>query len=473
MTATVPNILAERYASAEMVAIFDPRNRVILEREFWISVLESQQRLGAPVSEGAIDAYRAVVDNVDLQSIADRDRALKHDVKARLEEFNALAGYQDAHKGLTSRDVTENVEQLQIRRGLEHVEGRVVAMAVMLAEAAAAYSALTIVGRTHNVPAQPTTLGKRLAQVGEELLVSHQRLANLIETLPLRGLKGPVGTQQDQLDLLGSAENVHKLDSEVARSLGFDHLATSVGQVYPRSQDLSVVSQLVELASGPANLALAIRLMAGQNLVTEGFVEGQVGSSAMPHKMNTRSAERINGLCAILRGHLTMAGSLAGDQWNEGDVSCSVVRRVVIPDSFFAFDGLCETTFAVLRGFGAFPAVIAQELDFYLPFLASTRMLILAVKKGLGREDAHEIIKKHAVQTALAVRQGTGVGTDLVVQLGADRGFPADEDELRAVIGESASLVGTADSQVQRFCERVGSLTEGRTDIAYRGVDVL
>src|SRR5439155_9967332 len=194
-------------------------------------------------------------------------------------------------------------------------------------------------GRTHNGPAQATTLGKRLASAGEELLAAFERVEELIARYPLRGLKGPVGTQQDQLDLLGGDEaSLDRLEAAVATHLGFGRTLGSVGQVYPRSLDLDVVAALAQATSGPASLAKTIRLMAGNELVTEGFQPGQVGSSAMPHKMNTRSAERINGFAVILRGYAAMAGELAGDQWNEGDVSCSVVRRVALPDAFFALE---------------------------------------------------------------------------------------------------------------------------------------
>ena len=179
-------------------------------------------------------------------------------------------------------------------------------------------------------------------------------------------------------------------------------MLTSVGQVYPRSLDLDVVSSLVQLAAGPSSLATTIRLMAGQELATEGFQAGQVGSSAMPHKMNTRSCERVNGLAVVLRGYLSMVGELAGAQWNEGDVFCSVVRRVALPDAFFAADGLFETFLTVLDEFGAYPAVVARELDRYLPFLATTKVLMAAVRAGVGREQAHEAIKEHAVAVALA-----------------------------------------------------------------------
>lgn len=470
---SVPNVLADRYASREMVALFDPVNRVKLEREFWIAVLEAQRELGVAVHDGAIAAYRSVLDQVDLASIDARERVLKHDVKARLEEFNALAGHQELHKGLTSRDLTENVEQIIIRRALSLVDARSVALLVRLADLAADHGSQVVVGRTHNVPAQPTTVGKRLAQVGEELLAAYDDLRSLLRSFALRGIKGPVGSQQDQLDLLGSAEAVERLEQMVAGHFSLGATMNAVGQVYPRSRDLAVVSTLVGLSSAPANLALTIRLMAGHDLVTEGFQPGQVGSSAMPHKMNTRSCERINGLHAVLRGHLTMAAGLAGDQWNEGDVACSVVRRVVIPDSFLALDGLYETTFAVLRGFGVYPEVAFNELRRYLPFLATTKMLVHGVRHGLGREDAHRIIKHHAIDVAVRMRDGKGDGGMLIDALAADPTFPGGRDELWALINDPSSLLGLVDRQIAAFGAKVHDLVGERSDTTYSGADIL
>ena len=381
----VPNVLAERYATQGMVELWSPRAKVILERRFWIAVLKAQTDLGIAVAPGALERYQAVVDDVRLDSIAARERRLRHDVKARLEEFCELAGVEHIHKGLTSRDLTENVEQWQVRQALERVRDRVVAILARLAERAVEFADLSLAGRTHNVPAQATTLGKRFANAGQEVLLGFERLSDLLEAYPLRGLKGPVGTQQDLLDLFaGDADKVDRLEQLVAEQLGFQRTLGAVGQVYPRSLDFQVVSVLLQLASGPGNLAKTIRLMAGHDLVTEGFQAGQVGSSAMPHKMNTRSSERIAGLVTILQGHTAMAAGLCADQWNEGDVSCSVVRRIVLPDAFFAFSGLCETVLTVLAEFGVFPAVVEEEWQRTLPFLATTRLLMAAVKAGLG-----------------------------------------------------------------------------------------
>jgi len=472
--AAIPNVLADRYASPEMAEIWAPTTKVRLERDLWLAVLEAQAELGVDVPAEAVEAYRRVKDHVDLASIRERERVTRHDVKARIEEFNALAGWELVHLGLTSRDLTENVEQLQVRRSLELVRDRLVATLARLAERAVEHAELVMVARTHNVPAQPTTLGKRLAMSGEELLVAHQRLDELVRRYPLRGLKGPVGTQADLLELLGDTDRVARLDTSIAARLGFDHLLGAVGQVYPRSLDFDVVSALLQVAAGPADLALLVRLLAGHELVTEGFRAGQVGSSAMPHKMNTRSCERISGMVTILRGHVTMAAGLLGDQWAEGDVSCSVVRRVVLPDAFLTVDGLLETTLEVLRGFGAYPALVAEELERYLPYLATTKLLLAAVARGLGREQAHELLRTHAVAAALARREGGGEAQDLVERLAGDEAYPLGRAEIEAVLADPAELSGLAVGQVRAFAARAGELAAAAGAAAsYEGRDVL
>ncbi|EHR63803.1 adenylosuccinate lyase [Saccharomonospora cyanea] len=451
----IPNVLAGRYASPELVRLWSPEYKIRLERDLWLAVLKAQRELGVEVPDGVVADYERVVDRIDLDSIAARERVTRHDVKARIEEFNALAGHEHVHKGMTSRDLTENVEQLQLRRSLEHVRVRVAAVLARLAELATRHSELVMAGRSHNVAAQATTLGKRFATAADELLVAFDRLDDLIARYPLRGIKGPVGTSQDMLDLLGGPERLTELEERVAAHLGFERVFTSVGQVYPRSLDFDVLSTLVQLAAAPSSLATTIRLMAGHELVTEGFKPGQVGSSAMPHKMNTRSCERVNGLAVVLRGYLSMIGELAGDQWNEGDVSDSVVRRVALPDAFFALDGLLETFATVLAEFGAFPAVVDRELARYLPFLATTKVLMAAVRAGVGRETAHEVIKEHAVAVALAMREQGQQDNDLVERLAADDRLPLDVDDLEKLLADRLSFTGTAGAQVEGVVARV------------------
>jgi adenylosuccinate lyase len=455
----IPDVLATRYASPELVALWSPEEKVRAERRLWLAVLRAQRDLGVPVPDGVVESYERVVDDVDLASIAARERVTRHDVKARIEEFCALAGSEHVHKGMTSRDLTENVEQLQIRSSLELVRDRMVAALARLARLAVAYEDLVMVGRSHNVPAQATTLGKRFANAAEELLLGYERMEELIARYPLRGIKGPVGTGADQLDLLGNdPARLAQLEVRVAAHLGFTRTLTSVGQVYPRSLDFDVLSALVQATAAPSSLATTIRLMAGQELVTEGFQAGQVGSSAMPHKMNTRSCERVNGLAVVTRGYLHMVGELAGDQWNEGDVSCSVVRRVALPGAFFAVDGLYQALLTVLDEFGAYPAVVARELDRYLPFLATTKVLVAAVRKGVGREVAHEAIKEHAIAVALEMREKGLADNDLYERLAGDTRLGLSRTEIDTLVADPGTFTGAASAQVAAVAEQVAAV---------------
>ncbi|MGB2839702.1 MAG: adenylosuccinate lyase [Actinomycetes bacterium] len=471
----IPNVLASRYASEAMARIWSPEHKVVLERQLWLAVLEAQRALGLDVSQDVIDDYRAVIDTVDLDSIAARERVTRHDVKARIEEFCALAGHEHIHKGMTSRDLTENVEQLQVRSSLELVRAKTVATLARLATLASENAMLVMAGRSHNVAAQATTLGKRFATSADELLVAYERIDELITRYPLRGIKGPVGTSQDMLDLLGGdASKVAELELEISRHLGFEQVLDSVGQVYPRSLDYDVVSALVQLSAAPSSLAKTIRLMAGNELVTEGFKAGQVGSSAMPHKMNTRSCERVNGFAVILRGYASMVGELAGDQWNEGDVSCSVVRRVALADAFFALDGLFETFLTVLDEFGVFPAVVQRELERYLPFLATTKVLMASVRAGVGRETAHEVVKEHAVAVALEMREKGVERNDLLERLAADERLGLTASDLEQLVAEPITFTGTATDQVAAVVARVAAVAANHPDAAsYRPGDIL
>jgi adenylosuccinate lyase len=451
------NVLADRYASKEMRQIFAPEQKIIAERKLWLAVARAQSKLGHVIPDAVIADYEKVLTKVDLASIDAREKVTRHDVKARIEEFNTLAGHEVIHAGMTSRDVTENIEAMQVRDGLSIVHAKTVALLAALGRKATEFADQPISGRSHNVPAQITTLGKRFASSAEELLYAYERLTSLQSRYPMRGIKGPVGTAQDSIDLLGSSEAHRSLELEIAKELGFDRILDSTGQVYPRSLDYEVLTTLVQLAASPSSLATSFRLMAGAELVTEGFKNGQVGSSAMPHKMNTRSCERVNGLTVVLRGYASMVSELAGNQWNEGDVSCSVVRRVALPDAFFAIDGLLETMLTILNEFGAFPAVISAELERYLPFLATTKILMASVKAGVGREVAHEAIKEHAVKAALGMREGNS--NKFLEALAEDARIPFNLEELNNFINTPLEFTGDARQQIVRVISRIEEIT--------------
>ena len=457
MTSEISNVLAQRYASEPMKNLWSATGKILLEREFWIAVMKAQKDLGIKISDKDIQASESAKGKIDLKSIQDREKITKHDVKARLEEFAEKAGHQHAHKGMTSRDLTENVEQLQIHRALSLILEKGVAALLALARKAEDYRNIPVTARSHNVPAQVTTLGKRMANWGEELERVLDALASLCATYPYRGLKGAVGTRLDQVTLLGDCEKADQLDKKVMQHLGATANWYNVGQVYPRSLDFEVVSLLVRLSSAPSSFAKTLRILAGHELLGEGFAKGQTGSSAMPHKMNSRSCERINGFQAILNGYLTMMSNLSGDQWNEGDVSCSVVRRVALPDSFFAIDGLLDTFLTVLSQMETFPAMIKAETNHYLPFLLSTTFMMESVKAGAGREDAHAAIKEHAIATVRDLRNQKIKENDLPKRLAKDKRVGLKASVINSLIKNGQKNVGDAQSQVDYFVARAES----------------
>ncbi|MBI4083883.1 MAG: adenylosuccinate lyase [Candidatus Lambdaproteobacteria bacterium] len=456
----IPDVLAARYASRAMCGIWSPEGRIVLERELWIAVLKAQRELGVAIPPEAVIAYEATRGQVNLDSIRQREQALRHDVKARIEEYCALAGHEYLHMGMTSRDLTDNVEQLQVRLSLELLHAKLVTALIRLAERAAEHQETALVARTHHVPAQPTTFGKRLAMFGEELLRARERLGALLESYPLRGMKGAVGTQLDQITLLGSEDKAMRLERAIARQLGFARVLDDVGQVYPRSLDFEVVAALYQVGAGLSDFAKSMRLMTGGELVSEGFQDGQVGSSAMPHKVNARSCERINGLQTVLAGYLEMTARLAGDQWNEGDISCSVVRRVALPSSMFALDGALETFLTVLAEMTAYEDAIAAELHRHLPFLATTTLLMEALARGGGREELHEVIREHSLAVAEELHDGVIARNDLAERLGHDPAFPLSHAEIEAILNDPRRFLGAAARQVQAFLDRVASLAE-------------
>ncbi len=391
------SIVGKRYASSQMQNIWSVETKVLRERELWITVMRAQAKLGIDISSEVIAAYESVKTRIDLGSIERREAELKHDVKARIEEFNALAGHQKIHLGLTSRDVTENIEGWQINRSLELTFSSSAQLLEELAKKIEGYSDFATVGRTHNVPAQLTTLGRRFASWSEEFIIALKNLETLHKNYRIKGIKGAIGTGSDLRAL--HSDNWLEIERAVADELGTEKTLIAPSQIYPRSLDFQVVASLYQLAAPLASIAINIRLMAGLGLVSEGKTSGQVGSSAMPHKNNPRLSERVSGLFILLKGYLTMVSEISGNQWNEGDVSESVVRRVALADSFLAIDAILRSMKKILSELQVFESAISKELDRELEYLLSSKVLLKAVEKGMGRESAHGLILESATES--------------------------------------------------------------------------
>ena len=472
---TNPNILSLRYATNEINKIFSQKGKIQLERELWIEVVKAQKELGLDISQEDIDKLEKVKKNIDLEQIKEIESKTRHDIKAKIESFIQTAGASEIiHMALTSRDLTDNVELIQIKRAGEIIQNKYINILREFINKANEYKNIPICARTHHQPAQPTTLGNRFANYAQELFHHIKAFESFLNNLPFRGIKGPVGTQVDMTNLLESKEKVKQLERKVANHFGFTKILTSTGQVYPRSIDFELIAKLNALSMPLDNFATNIRLMAGYELLTEGFKKGQTGSSAMPHKMNTRSSERICSFSNLLKGNLTSALVNASSQFEEGDVSCSALRRVILPDVFYTSDGICETTLRVLNEMGIYEKKIEQELNHYLPFLASTSFLMHAVKIGIGREQAHEIIKEYAVKVALELREGKATN-DLIQRLSEDKTFIKYNitlKSLQAILDNKDAFLGRAKDQIEELTSEITPYLETR-DNGYQGKDIL
>jgi adenylosuccinate lyase len=442
-----------RYASQEMLEIWSPENKFRMERALWIAVMKAQSKAGLEISEAAIKDYESKKSMIDLESIANRESTLKHDVKARIEEFNSLAGHQYIHLGLTSRDVTENVEMLLIQESLNLIKFRCISLLHAFGERIKEFKGIPIVARTHNVPAQVTTLGKKFSVWADEQIFSLRHLEELMNRLPIRGIKGAVGTSTDMRSLMG--ERLSDFEAEIGSFFGNENPSNSTSQVYPRSIDFEVIATLVQLAAASNNFAINVRLLAGLGHLQESFTDSQVGSSAMPHKMNPRLSERINSLFSVLKGYLSMIENLVGEQWNEGDVSCSATRRAAISGSFLVIDGILDTAIDVAHGLSISRKSIADELQRELPFIASSDYLMLLVKKGASREMAHKQLGK-----ALRDYKDSGSSTteDLYKVLSKNFESSITEQEIQNILDNPMSLTGLASSQCDLVVTEINKL---------------
>jgi adenylosuccinate lyase len=441
------SIVGKRYASSQMQNIWSAETKVLKERELWIVVMRAQAILGLDISTEVIADYVGVKTKIDLSSIERREVELKHDVKARIEEFNALAGHQRIHLGLTSRDVTENIEGWQIKKSLELTLSFSAQLLEELAKKIENYSGLAIVGRTHNVPAQLTTLGRRFASWGEEFLIALENLETLHANYRIKGIKGAIGTGSDLKALHN--ENWLEVERAVADELGVEKTLIAPSQIYPRSLDFQVVASLYQLAAPIASIATNIRLMAGLGLLSEGKASGQVGSSAMPHKNNPRLSERVGGLFVLLKGYLTMVSEISGHQWNEGDVSESVVRRVALADSFYTIDAILRSMKKILSELQVNESAISRELDRELEYLLSSKVLLKAVEKGMGRESAHKLILQSATESRSSASQ------TFFELLAKSEELGLSLSELEALKSNPGEHLGDASKQAQQVLKLV------------------
>jgi adenylosuccinate lyase len=449
--------LSSRYASPAMQALWSERRRIGLWRRLWLALMESERELGLDVPAEAIAQLRAHLDDVDLARAAEYEKRMRHDVMAHIHALGdqAPAARPYLHLGATSAFVTDNADLILMREGLGLLLGRVAAVLVALSHTARRHRALPCLAYTHFQPAQLTTVGKRATLWMQEFLLDAEELLHRSETLQFRGVKGTTGTQASFLELFdGGHDKVRELDVRVAAKLGFPRVFPVTGQTYTRKQDAQVLAALAGIAASAAKFATDLRLLQHEGELLEPFESEQVGSSAMPYKRNPMRAERMTSLARFVIELEGNAWHTAAEQWLERTLDDSANRRLVIPEAFLATDGILVLATNVAAGLEVREAVIRRHVEDALPYLATERLLMRAVKAGGDRQRLHEVIRVHS----LAVSQGVaerGATNDLLARLGSDPAFralgiAAHPDEL-----DPAQYVGRAPEQVDHFLDEV------------------
>jgi adenylosuccinate lyase len=398
-----------RYESAEIKEIWSDQGRNLTERMLWVEVMRAQREMGVDIPEDVIDMYSDLaVSQAELEpdsaealgeayDIAELERETKHDLYARLRWFNDAVGADHAHRGLTSSDITENTQQVQIVASAELLMQHAEQVMRRLHDLVRDTASVPIVARTHGRPAQLTTIGKRVTDWMQELVVAMSGLQSAVEQYMLRGVKGAVGTRADMARTLPPSEGdkplTERLDAQVSRLVaGSAGAMASTGQCYPRSADLQIIAGSLQLAAACATIATAVRLMSTLGLVAENPL-AHVGSSAMPHKSNPRYSERICSLQVVARGYAGMLQELAGFQWLEGDVSTSAARRIALPGLFHTVDSMLANIAWVLDHMRFDLDAIKDERDLWMPEMASGAVLALLVGGGMPRTEAHEALR--------------------------------------------------------------------------------
>lgn len=455
-----------RYQTPGMAELWSPQARNRLERQLWVDIMRAQAAAGVPIPEEHIVHYVEAMNDIadshdELGQIELIEERTGHDLYARMQYFNSMAGHEDIHLGLTSSDITENVQQIQIGASAELLMEHGDQVLRRLVQLALAERYRPMVARTHGQPAQVTTLGKRVLDWADELTAAMDALRRALEAYPLRGLVGAVGTRADLAALLLRYPPAGDDEGALARAQDLDHSlhigklheadpVASTGQCYPRGLDLPIVSAVVQAVSACNTVATNIRLLAVLGHANETRTPTQIGSSAMPHKTNPRYSERVHSLTVVVRGYASMLEQLSGGMWFEGDVSTSAGRRVALPGLFHVADSVLAATATALDRLEFNREAIAEDVRRHRPLLATGLLLEACVGKGMLREVAHRTIKDH-VDWAMAL----GTPQALV-------GRMADDPEVPLSFGEIEDLM-----QVGRLTEPaafiVGSVLEGLT----------
>ena len=448
--------LAERYASSAMLELWSPRTRHGLWRRLWLALAEAQRELGVPIPANAIEQMQAHLDDINFDAVAAYERRFRHDVMAHVHAFGdvAPAARKVIHLGATSAFVTDNADLILLRRGLELLRGKMLGILRSLAVFAREWRDEPALGYTHLQPAQLTTVGKRATLWMQDLVLDLEDIAWRRTTLPFRGVKGTTGTQASFLELFdGDHAKVRRLDELVTARMEFRHRLAVTGQTYTRKLDAQVLGVVAGIAASAAKFAADLRMLQAFGEIEEPFEREQIGSSAMAYKRNPMRAERISSLARFVVTLEENANHTHSVQFFERTLDDSANRRLVLPESFLATDAILVLMGNIVSGLEVHPARIRRRVEDELPFMATEELIVRAVRAGGDRQAVHEVIRRHSMAAATAVKNGAS-RNDMLERLAADPDYGVPLDDLQSAL-DPRRFVGRAPQQVDEFLAEV------------------
>ena len=461
--------LAERYASEEMLGLWSPQTRYALWRKLWLALAEAERELGVAIPENALAQMRAKTEEIDFDAVAGYEKKLRHDVMAHVHAFGDVAPEARAyiHLGATSAYVTDNADLILMRRALTLVRDRVTEVLRALAEFAEEWKSEPTLGYTHLQPAQLTTVGKRATLWMQDLVLDIADIDHRIATLPFRGVKGTTGTQASFLEIFeGDHEKVRRLDAMVTKKMGFASSLPVTGQTYSRKLDAAVLGVVAGVASSAGKFSGDVRMLQSFGEIEEPFDKSQIGSSAMAYKRNPMRSERIASLARFVLSLEPNANQTHSAQFLERTLDDSANRRLVIPEAFLATDAILLLMLNVASGLTVNREVIRRRVADELPFMATEKLIMRAVRKGGDRQDVHETIRRHSMETVKAMRE-SGKPNDLLDRLSTDKSLGVSSADLKKEL-VPARFTGRAAEQVDDFLSEVAKpiLSEKRSRVS-------
>ena len=466
--------LAERYASKAMLELWSHKKRYGLWRRLWLALAEAERELGVDIPAEALDQMRAKLDDIDFDAVAAYEKKFRHDVMAHVHAFGdaAPAARKIIHLGATSAYVTDNADVILMRQGMEILRGRIIDALRSLSAFAKQWANEPTLGSTHLQAAQPTTVGKRATLWMQDLVLDLADLDIRIETMPCRGVKGTTGTQASFLDIFaGDHQKVRRLDRLVTEKIGFKTSIPVSGQTYTRKIDAQVLGVVAGIAASASKFSGDLRVLQALGEMEEPFEKDQIGSSAMAYKRNPMRAERIASLARFVISLEPNANLTHSVQFFERTLDDSANRRLSIPESFLATDAILILMNNIVAGLEVHPARIRRRLMDELPFMATEELIVRSVRAGGDRQEAHEIIRKHSIAAARAVKD-EGTSNDMLERLAADKKFNVSIDDMKSTM-DPMRFIGRAPQQVEEFlAEVITPILAGAKDTSHAREEV-